>query len=163
MIVCSLLLGIEYGDCMERRLLGLRQLYLCMQLLKGEIGYRHATLAEAFFYLSGRCGRELSDWLLFLSEELKKRNAAQFVEVWQASLGILSEHTGLGKEDMSLLREFGRNLGYLNLEMQEAGITYFMEELTGVMEALTDILAQRKRMYRAVGFLGGVFLALILI
>lgn len=162
-IACSFLLGLYYENRLERRLFGLKQIYLCMQLLKGEIGYQHATLAEAFSHLSTRCGRELEHWLLFLGEELKKRNAVQFVDVWQASLCLLSESTELSKGDISLLREFGRNLGYLNLELQEARIAFFMEELAGVTGELSDMLIQRKKLYRTVGFLGGVFLALLLI
>lgn len=160
---CSFLLGSYYGSCLERRLEDLRQVYLCMQLLKGEIGFSHATLAEAFTSLSSRCSAELSGWLCFLGEELKKRNAVQFVEVWRASLVLLSADTGLNKRDISLLSEFGSNLGYLNLELQEARIVFFMEELSGVMEELSGMLLQRKRLYRTVGLLGGVFLSLLLI
>lgn len=162
-VVCSFLLGSYYGNRMERRLYGLRQLYLCMQLLKGEIGYQHAALSEAFARLSSRCGTELSRWLKYLGAELDKRNAVLFVEVWESSLCLLSEDTGLSKEDIALLREFGRNLGYLNLELQEARIIFFMEQLKNGIEEITGVLVQQKRLYRTVGFLGGVFVSLLLI
>lgn len=162
-VTCSFLLGNYYGSCMDRRLFGLRQVYFCMQLLRGEISYRHATLAEAFSQLTTRCDEALYGWLSYLGAELRRRNAAQFVEVWEASLERLSCDTALRKEDISLLREFGSNLGYLNLELQEARIVFFMERLAGVMEELSGELSQRKRLYRTMGLLGGIFLMLLLV
>ncbi len=162
-LFCAFLLGNYYGDQLNRRLKQLKQIYLSMQMLKGEISYQHAALSEAFVQAGNRCDGCIGRFLTSVGEGLNKRQSSRFVEVWEPSVSKLYKESALTKEDMELLREFGKHLGYLNLSMQENRILFFMEQLMDTISALDQVIVERKRLYRVLGLLGGGFLVIILI
>lgn len=162
-LCCAFLLGSYYGNRLTERMKQLRQLYQSMQLLKGEISYQHATLAEAFVQAGRRCEGCIGRWFMDLGERLNEKDAALFVEVWEPSLDKLFKETAFTKEDIALLREFGKNLGYLNLQMQENRILFFMDQLSTNMHQLEREIVERQRLYRTMSLLGGCFLIILLI
>ena len=159
----AVLLGMYYGNCLTRRLAALRQLYQAMQLLKGEICYRHATLSEAFTEVGRRCGHDVGAWMEALGRKIMDRRSATFMELWLSAVETISRQGAFSQEDIGLLREFGKNLGYLDLQMQENRILFFMEQLDVQMKELLDTMKERQRLYRTLSILGGCFLIVVLL
>ncbi len=158
----SVLLGLYYCSRLSSRLTCLRQLYQGMQLLKGEICYRHGTLSEAFLEAGRRCGNDIGAWMEDIGQSLMDKSSATFCEHWNPSVEQLRKRVVLSEEDMDMLKEFGKNLGYLDLQMQESRILIFMEQLDMQMKELRDTMKERQRLYRMLGFLGGCFLIIVL-
>ncbi len=161
-IINGFLLGNYYGMQIARRLSALRQIYLCMQLLKHEIVYQHATLSEAFSHVKRHSIEQMSDWLSCLLAGIQIRNGTRFDEIWNEALEVLKRDTALTQSDLEVLSEFGSNLGYLNLSLQEERITYYMILLEKRITEIEQILVIRRRLYRTAGILGGCFVVLVL-
>ena len=159
----SAMLGLYYSSRLSGRLMLLKQWYQAMQLLKGEIGYRHATLGEAFLEVGRRCGQDVGKWMEQLGEEMQKKHSVSFLELWMPALEQWKKGGILSADDIRLLEDFGKNLGYLDVSMQEQRILFFMEQLETQIQLLNASIEKRKHLYRTISVLGGSFLVVLLL
>ena len=70
--------------------------------------------------------------------------------------------TSLTQEDRARLKELGDSLGYLDKAMQLANLEAYSRELDLSIEELTEGLPAKKKLFRSLGLMGGLFLAILL-
>ena len=68
--------------------------------------------------------------------------------------------TKLTKEDRERFSEMGRNLGYLDKDMQLHNLEAYGRELDMTIEEVTKGLPVRKKLCQSLGIMGGLFLAI---
>jgi len=140
----------------------MRRLFL---LLDGEIRSSRTPVPDAFLHMSARMQEGYKEFLLELSEELKRMKGEQFRELW---CRVLEGHFGNGqmnlkKEDVELLASFGDVFGYLDTQMQLDSIRFIQEQLLERMSSLAGNCTSQMRLAKLVGVSAGVFLVLLLI
>ena len=69
----------------------------------------------------------------------------------------------LNKKEQEQLLRFGESLGYLDRDMQEKAILFYLEDLEHSIETLRKEEPEKSRLFFGMGILSGLFLAVVLI
>ncbi len=148
----------QYGRRLEE-LLRLRQMIV---LLKGQILYANATLAEAFSEVGGRTEGALSELFQGAARQMSSQDGKLFGEIWKSQVEACRNPV-LTKSDMQELAGLGAHLGYMDREMQERTLLFYLEQLDLTIDMLRQQKQERCRMYSSLGVMGGLFLTILLI
>lgn len=162
MIIGSSGFGWHLSSRYSERLRLLEQLKQMIFLLKAQVLYANASLEEAFESIGKRSTGELAFLWLQVAEGIKHQQGEPFFTIWKTQINQLKKDSALLPSDKQQLEEFGKNLGYLDLEMQERNILLYLEQLELTIKDLRQHKQEKKRLYTSLGILGGLFLAIIL-
>lgn len=138
----------------------LRRLFL---MLKSEIKYTKTPLGEAFYHIGRRMEGKYAEWLLELSKELEEKTGTAFINVWSNTIDQYLRDTNLNREDLKRLKAAGRQMGYMDEEMQIGTIHLFLEQLEEEIRHMRENLATQRRLCNCLGVMGGIFLAVVLV
>jgi len=134
-----------------------------IMLLKGEILYMNSTLEEAFAAVALRISDPMySDFLLDLSEKLKERSSRLFYDIWCEGVELHLSKSDLWKKDRLDIKALGENLGYLDKQMQEKNLDLYLEQLEEEMAQGKEEFLSKSKLYRSLGIMGGIFIAIVL-
>ncbi len=154
--------GVWLAGCYKRRLKLLEQLRQMIFLLKGQIMYANAPLAEAFETVGSRTEGVLSSFFLQVAERAEGRQGDRFVQIWKEEVDKLAPQTVFSREDRQSLASMGEHLGFLDREMQERNLILYLEQLDMTIDELRLHKRDRCRVYASLGVMGGMFLAILL-
>lgn len=131
-------------------------------LLKGEIRYGNASLYDAFTGAAGKLPGEYGVFLRAVADEIQTRRGESFGEIFRScackNLGTLK----LGKEEKEKLFSLGDHLGYLDLDMQMKQLELFEADLEYSIEKMRKELPEKKKVYKSLGILLGILLAVVI-
>lgn len=154
-------MGMSAGSEMERRIRELRELLKLLELLEGEIGYAHAVLTEGFRHAARRMRKPYAVFLENMADHMDELRG-------DALRDIFAQHVREDLKDASLLeadREglvgFGEQLGNLDVRMQLAAIALYREQLTQAHAQAQEEWKRDSKLYRCLGLMGGLFLAVL--
>lgn len=162
LIICASA-GIGYSKCREltlreKNLENFLQLLLC---LKGEIRCGNSSLPEALRDTAGRCQGTYRDFLngaascmVANTEESLSVIFQNCTEEYLAEICLTSEE----KRKISLL---GERLGYLDREMQLRQLELYETDFQYLLQNLQKDKAEKKKIYRSLGAMGGIMLAVL--
>lgn len=131
--------------------------------MKGEILYANAPLPSAFYRTGKRGEGKAAELFLAVSEELEQETGDSLGLIWQQQVELFNKTSGLNRADQEALLRFGKNLGYLDREMQEKTIQFYLEELELAITQLRQEEPDKSRLYYGIGILAGLFLTVVLI
>jgi Stage III sporulation protein AB (spore_III_AB). len=149
----------RYGE----RLAALEQLRQMIFLLKGQILYANAPLPEAFETVGQRTEGVWSKLFLKTAERMEKQQGEPFCQIWKEEVEGLLGADFLTKADRQSLAGLGEHLGFLDREMQERNLLLYLEQLDLTIGELRGHKQERCRLYLALGVMGGLFLAVLLL
>ncbi len=155
-------LGFWLAGQYSRRLEELLKLRQMIFLLKGQILYANATLAEAFEEVGGRTEGALSELFQKVARRTAKQDGELFGEIWQAEVKTC-QNSVLTRSDMQELAGLGAHLGYMDRDMQERTLLLYLEQLDLTIDGLRQQKQERCRMYSSLGIMGGLFLTILLV
>lgn len=173
--------GYGYGMAAQygQRLKELEQLRQMIFLLKGQILYANAPLAEAFATVGRRTEGGLAQLFVRVAERIDEQEGEDFCGIWKDEIGKICGKQGehgeqgepgeqalplaLEKLDMQTLGELGEHLGFLDREMQERNLLLYLEQLDLVIGQLREHKQERCRLYTSLGVMGGLFLTILLV
>ena len=92
-----------------------------------------------------------------------KATGESFEAVWRAKAGKFASGSVLNKKEQEQLLRFGESLGYLDRDMQEKAILFYLEDLEHSIETLRKEEPEKSRLFFGMGILSGLFLAVVLI
>lgn len=156
-------LGADAVIRMKRRLRLLEQLKVMAHHLKGEILYANAPLPEAFERTGKRNPGNAGSLFLAVAAELKKETGNSFDSIWKEQAGQFSKKSVLSKKEQAALLRFGEHLGYLDRDMQEKTILFYLEDLERAITILRGQEEEKSRLYISMGIMAGLFLAVVMI
>lgn len=159
----STLLGLYYSKCIAYRIDNLKQLKKIIILLRGEVKYSLSNIPEALVAISTRTRGEFKGFLINVSVELKKFDGNNFHLIWDSSIEKYLIKTYLKKSDLEKLKQLGETLGYLDKEMQLNTLSLYLEQLEEDINYATQNNQQSQKLYRNLGILGGLLIAIIFI
>jgi stage III sporulation protein AB len=155
--------GYSMSVQVERRYSQLKELRRMAALLMGEITYGCSLLPEAFLAVSARVEAPISVFLKNLSEELKTAPGETLGAVFSRHVQEELGGTALEKKDLEMLKRMGSLLGYLDKEMQLRALGLYEKELDQELGDTYGKMPEKKKLYRTLGMMAGLFLAILLL
>lgn len=149
-------LAAQYG----MRLRVLEQLRQMIFLLKGQILYANAPLGEAFETVGRRTEGALAELFLNSAKRIQLQQGESFAKIWREEV---EKTFSIEKADRQMVVSLGEHLGFLDRQMQERTILLYLEQLDLKLEELRSHKQERCRLYRSLGVMGGLFVAILLI
>lgn len=163
LVAASSALGFLLGQRLSKRLNQLKILKRMTLFLHGEISCARSTLPDAFWSVGGKLPEPFREFLREVSEDLSKYAGASLGEVFAENVDRCLKDASLSGDDRDKLKELGDSLGYLDKAMQLANLEAYGRELDVTIEELTEGLPVRKKLFRSLGIMGGLFLAILLV
>lgn len=163
LIICaSTLLGFVFSREDQGKLNTLYEIQRILIMLKGEITYNKAPVADAFLNLSHHVKEPFRGFFQKTGEELDKSFGKTLETVWKECCDSELKELVIAKEDKQEFREFGANMGYLDAQMQVASLTLYSEKMDIRIKERANGIRERQRICKLMGVMGGIFLVLII-
>jgi len=140
----------------------LQEFKKALMILSSEIEHLRAPLPIACANIAKRTKEPVSNLFSHFSQLLTENEGETAYQLWVQALEKQKNRTHLAEEDWEIIEGFGKTLGYLDKQMQQSAITYaveYIDEKTNSLQVQSD---KNKRMYRSLGIIGGLFLAVLL-
>ena len=67
------------------------------------------------------------------------------------------------KKDFEEFVQLGEYLGYLDMDVQKNTLEWYLQQLKTEIDALTEEMPVKKKLYQSLGVLSGIFLAILLL
>lgn len=157
--------GIGYilGKDFSKRVIQLKQLRMSLQMLETEITYSSTPLPYAFEIISQKCGSPVKEIFKAVSDKLKGRHYSTVGEAFEKALLDCNNMTCYKKEDMEILKSFANSLGSSDREGQIKSFNLVIKQLEGQENIAEESRAKNEKMYKSLGLLSGLAIAIILL
>jgi len=109
-----------------------------------------------------RVSGHVRDVLLTVAENLERKSGG-FFEIWFLAANEAKGKSCLKEEDWELLTAFWKNLGSLDKSAQIDAISLTIAQIDERVKLLSEPAQKTRRMYRSLGVLGGVLIAVLII
>ena len=165
--LCIMIGAYAYGYCTgldyKRHIEQLEELNRMIWQISGEIAYTKAPLTEVFQRVGARAGGVYGTWLCSLAVEMEEKGQRTLGVLWRDAAKNNLKDLLLNEEERSELENLGCQMGYLDIHMQEAALSWYGKKLEERREALLAGLQEKRRLSACLGAAGGVFLVIILV
>ena len=162
-VVCgAVALGFYYAAQEQKRAQDLLEFKKALLILSSEIEYMRTPLSAA----SSNIGKRTEGWVSAVftrfGDLLAHSEGETAYQLWVQSLSEIKDQTYLTQEDWKITESFGKTLGYLDKQMQQNAIQYTIDYIDEKAAALQTQADKNKKMYRSLGVIGGLLLAVVL-
>jgi len=140
----------------------LKNLRCALGMLETEIGFGLTPLPEALNRVGRRMGGSVGYFFREVAAALNDDCGLSAGEAWEKCLGILKEEAFLSQGDLDILRSFGNTLGVSDRDDQIKHLRLAQEQLSLQEHDAEKLKEGNQRMWRTIGFLGGLAVVLIL-
>ena len=131
-------------------------------ILSSEIEHMRAPLPTACANIARRTTKPVSELFAQFSNLLEGDTGETAYRLWVQAMDSQKPHAHLAEEDWDIIEGFGKTLGYLDKQMQQSAIAYAVEYIDEKTAGLHSQSDKNKRMYRSLGIIGGLLLAIVL-
>ncbi|MDD3279183.1 MAG: stage III sporulation protein AB [Lachnospiraceae bacterium] len=159
--VCCSMIGFLKAGHEDGRLKDLKIWYRITLLLQSEISYKRTPLPEAFTDIAGKVEEPYRRFLLEVSGEMRQMRDAPLSVIFSENVERYLADTCLNGEERKRLMELGADLGFLDKQMQLDTLESFRLEYRSKIDELQQQLPVKKKLYRSLGVMGGLFLAVL--
>ncbi|GIO00127.1 stage III sporulation protein SpoIIIAB [Brevibacillus laterosporus] len=161
-LVSASLIGIQLGKRYSDRVKELRALLHSLQMLETEIVYGATPLSLAFEKISVRVTRSIGNLYKRASELLQTKAGESTQIVWQTALEQTWSLTALRKEEKEILKNLGYVMGNSDREDQKKHLQLTVFHLRGLEEEAKEEQLKYEKMYKNLGFLGGLLIVILM-
>ena len=130
-------------------------------LLRGEIHYGNKSLYDAFTGASGKLEGKYREFFILTAQEMKKKTGVTFGRIFRECAGKCLDLSCLSKEERERFYSLGDRLGYLGLEMQLKQLDQLEKETEYAIRELEKDFHEKRKLYRSMGILGGIFVVVL--
>lgn len=156
-LVASSGIGISQSKELEKHLDELEELQRIFYMLKSELQYTRAPFPEVFERIGKKAKMPYGFWLQKLSERLREKGTGSFWEIWCNSIAEGVQETHLKREELDELKDVGKNLEYTeNLDL-------YIEQMEYRIVHTREAYETKRKLYRSMGIMGGIFLVILLL
>lgn len=155
-------MGMTWAGVYEKRPKHLAALDSALQLLETEIIYGATPLKDAMASVSQSCEPAISGLFKHTALELSKMEGVTAGEAWSQAVTAFQQESVLNDSDFKILKRFGASLGISDREDQAKHLELTRSQLKLAAAQAESAAKKNSSMFRYIGFLGGLFLVLIL-
>lgn len=161
-VICCTLLGIHMSYRYKQRIYNIRVLQSILAHLETEIVYYSTFLSQA---IRNSIRTLDGDWKIFFIEVadiLENRKEYSLAEAWNKSLKKIQKNPCIGKAELDIMYRFGLQLGNSNRQNQQKYFEIAQQQLKIEEENARQLHLRYGKMYRSLGLLLGLGIAIIL-
>jgi stage III sporulation protein AB len=155
-------LGFYFSAKEGFRIHELQALKKALLILSSEIEYMRAPLHIACANIAKRTEGTVGALFLQFSQLLAAGEGETAYQHWTAAMESAKDKTFMAAEDLAVADGFGKTLGYLDKHMQQNAIDFTVGYIDEKVVALQMQAHKSKRMYRSLGIIGGLLIAVTL-
>ena len=163
----TILAGSLLGGCLaweqDRICQEMRYLQGLMLRLRGELWYSRTMLPDIFRRLAGEMKEPYGRWLSEMADRMCRKDGGNLVEIWSQEVGTHLKENMIPEEERQRLMELGGFLGHADIDMQIRYLDRYLEELADAIKKRQSMLGEKKKLYRSLGMIGGILIAVMLI
>lgn len=138
----------------------LLQMVIC---LKGEIRCGNASLPDAFYGAAGRMNGKYREFLISAADRMKAGTGEKLSQICRECAESALKKSCLTHGEKDAFFSIGKYLGYLDREMQLRQLSLYEKNLEVEIGNLKREASGKKKLYRGLGFFGGLLLAVLLV
>lgn len=157
---CSLIGFSLAADCTKRPKT-LRELQALLQMFENEISYLSNLLSDAFLSIHNNSNLEAAVLFKEAANNLEEKGTTAGA-AWEKAVKESYSQLSLNKEDKAILITFGKMLGNSDLEGQVNNIKLVSSQLKLQEIKSEETRRKNEKMYRSLGVLSGLAIAIIL-
>ena len=154
-------LGAEAGSSRRKRYQMLDELRLIIGLLKGELQYGAVPLEEIFEHLEQRTDGKLAIFFGRTAEEMKATEKNSLEKVLKKTADACLSRCGLTEKEQKQLVQICTLLGRIDRDAQIPMLDGYLMAIELEEKAALEKMRQKETMYRWLGFMGGLFCAVL--
>ena len=155
-------LGFVRADKWRSHRKNLEELRKMTLLLRSQILYARGTLEEALEQVGKKSDGPVAQIFEETAEQLRCQDGRSFYEIWQMSVERHWKELLLTTEECREWKEFGRHLGFMDLELQEKNMERYLEQLELSVRFYREQEREQQKLSISLGIMGGLFLTVLL-
>ncbi len=159
----STLIGYLISMNYEYRIKQLSAFIYSIKIMEAEMNYSKNFLMDIIKKLSSSNEKVVSCFYSNMEDLLRQSYGNDFSTLWSASVDLSFETSALSNSDIKIIKDFGKNLGKIDLENQQKIFDYFYKRLDFQMEEAINEKAQKSRVYKNIGVSVGIMIVVVLI
>lgn len=159
----SFMTGHAVGNFYTRMVKEMEELLLIIQIIKSQIIYEGTELPELLEKCEQRSGGAVRIWIRSLRQSVSECRDKPFAKLWQESMTVLADLTAVRGDVLDEVRRLGDILGDMDVEAQISRITLVESVITDKYERERYRNGGVRRLAHSLGFLGGVFIVIMLL
>lgn len=156
-------LGVSESIRVSERIYTLEMLLRMVICLKGEIRCGNASLPDAFYGAAGRMNGKYREFLITAADRMKAGKGEKLSQICRECAESSLKKSCLTHGEKDAFFSVGEYLGYMDLEMQIKQLSLYEKNLEEEISRLKEEASGKKRLYRSLGILGGLLLAVLLV
>lgn len=154
-------LGFAAGSELAGRKKTLEMILRMIILLRGEIRYGNKSLYDAFTGASGKLAGKYREFFILTAQEMRQKTGTSFGKIFRDCAEKCLNLDCLSEEERNRFYSLGDKLGYLGLDMQLKQLDQMEKETEYAIRELEKDFREKKKLYRSLGILGGIFVAVL--
>lgn len=157
--------GIGYimGTRFNMRVRELRLLKIALQMLETEIVYSNTPLPQAFESVQRKSPNPIRELFRDVKCNLEKKTYGSVGEAFCQSIDDTKDRMCLSKEDIETLKSFGNSIGNSDVEGQIKNFKMIIKQLDNQEVKAEESKEKNEKMYKSLGFLGGLAIVILLL
>lgn len=159
----STMVGWQMGRYYAFRPSDIRTLSISLQMLETEIVYGATPLHPAFLKIGQRMRAAIGLLFLTAAELLVKEEPLSTNECWRQAIEQHWGQTALRKTEKDILLTLGMVLGSSDREDQQKHLRMAITHLHGLEEEARNDKERYEKMYKSLGFLGGLLVVILML
>ncbi|MDI6705401.1 MAG: stage III sporulation protein SpoIIIAB [Bacillota bacterium] len=169
MIACSVVLfsataaGFVIAGRFSGRVRDLRLIQEGLKMMESEILFTSTQLPEALLNTSAKLEAPLDRVFVHAAQILEGRMGYTAGEAWNLAFEKYLEALCFNKEDLEIIRDFGKSLGSTDKANQEKNFRLARLQISSQQVKAEEDRGRNERMYKNLGFLLGVTIIILLI
>ncbi len=149
-------IGLYKSEELKKREQELQELQQIFSALQKEIEYTRTPIGEILKNISCKTSETYQCWLETLSKRCNEKGYQTFDVIWNESIKLLEE-SRLTQDEIADLKQVGGHL------QQSEAISLFLERLDYCMQNTRRENETKRKLYKSLGVMAGVFLVILLL
>ena len=157
-IGASTVLGILFSKKYSNRVKEIKEMKNALNMFATKIKFTYEPIPNLFFEIGNKVGGNVGQIFIRAASRMKEQSAG---DAWIDAFHDVP--TNLTEEDKAVLKNLGRLLGQTDLEGQISEIEVVTQFLGTQLENAEQERSKNEKMYRTLGMISGLTIAIILI
>lgn len=157
-VIASTFLGILFSKKYSNREKELKEMKSALNIFATKIKFTYEPIPNVFLEISNKIGGNVGQIFARASSRMKEESAG---EAWINAFSDIKNN--LLEEDITILKNLGRLLGQTDVEGQVSEIEVVIQFLDTQLENARQEKLKNEKMYRTLGVVSGLTIAIILI
>ena len=160
LIIATSSIGFERSLRLKKRPEQLMQIKTALQIMEAEMVYSQHAIVDVCDQISKHIQAPLKVFFHAVATKLSEND--DLAVLWTKELDELKFSSALEEEELSILKQFGHTLGHFDLTQQQKQIQLTSVHLDRLLKEADQNYLMFSKVYRGIGILSGILIALIL-